>query len=232
MSVTTMSVNYQDPRQVFEKYLQAVTAGMFNHASEVVQEALQAGIAVEAIYDQIFAPCLREVGQRWETGQMTVAQEHLATAITEYCRNLVVGSQRLNLAVPLGKVLLASVSGNQHTLGLNLLSDIFRWHGWEVYPVPGSLPEEEIANAALLYKVDLVCLSVALPGQIMRTIKAVQALRASKWQGLIEVGGAAFWGANHLAQQTGADFFGGDAAATVDKATQLLKARQVSVKRN
>ncbi len=212
-------------RQIFERYLQAVLCGGFTQASQVVQEALQASVPAETIYDQIFTPSMREVGQRWQTGQMSVAQEHLATGITEYCRNIVYSKQHDKGDKPIGKVMLTSVEGNQHTLGLNLLSDVFRWRGWEVYPLFSALPDEEIASAALLYGVDMVCLSVALPSQLIRATSAIETLQQSGWKGIIEIGGAAFVMHAELALQTGADFYGTDAATTVERATQLLKSR-------
>lgn len=224
--MTTTLLNTSDPDQVYGYYLQAIERGAFAQASEVVQSALQGGVVPEAIYDQVFTPTLREVGRRWQTGEMTVAQEHLATGITEYCRSIVLNDQKAANHLTSRKVMLTSVNGNQHTLGLNLLADIFRWRGWEVFPLFSALPDDEIASAVQFYHVDLVCLSVALPAQITRVTSAIKTLRQSGWTGLIEVGGAAFVNYPEITLQTGADFYGGDALETVEKVTQLMKSRK------
>jgi methanogenic corrinoid protein MtbC1 len=227
METPTMSLDSGDPKSIFEKYLQAVQKGTFTQASQIIRDALQIGMLPETIYEEVFTPTLRLMGHGWETGEITVAQEHLATGITEYCRNLIYNSKPINPSnsPPVGKVLLTSVNGNNHTLGLNLLSDVFQWHGWEVYPLFCSLPQEEIATAALIYQVDLICLSVALPAQISIATSTVWFLRQSDWKGLIEVGGAAFINYPEVALQTGADFYAKTAVDAVEKATQLLKAR-------
>lgn len=212
---------------VYQDYLRAIQKGAFAQASQTVQTALQKGMTPTNIYDNVFTPALREVGKMWETGKMTVAQEHLATGITEYCRTLIANSpSQTALPSAPAKVLLTNAGNNQHTLGVNLLCDVFRWHGWQVYPLITPLPEEQIAQAAKLYGVDLVCLSVALPGQIARAVNAIKILRESQYKGLIEIGGAAFQNNESAANITGADFLGLSAESTVKKATELLHVRR------
>jgi len=216
---------------LFERYMLALREGAFDRAIEVVQEALRGGLAATTIYDAIFAQAMRQVGSLWETGKMTIAQEHLATGITEYCRNLIANSQTtVPAANHVGRVLLTSVSGNIHTLGLGLLSDVFRWRSWEVFPLFSELPEVEVAEAVLRYQIDLVCLSVSMPGQLVKAIKTIRAIKQTGWKGLIEVGGAAFTDNSTAFEQTGADFLGGDAEATVEEATRRMTARSTHLK--
>jgi methanogenic corrinoid protein MtbC1 len=213
------------PQQFYENYLNALAEGTFSRAVKVVQEALHSGLSPETIYDEVFTPSMRQVGVLWQSGQLSVAQEHLATGITEYCRNLVMSSKSGIPTKRIGRVLLTSVSGNYHTLGINLLGDVFRWQGWEVFPLFSEMPEIEITESVFRHQIDLVCLSVSLPGQVIRAIKAVKTLRQSGWKGLIEVGGAAFLSNPEAFKQTGADFLGGDAQETVEQATRLLLER-------
>jgi methanogenic corrinoid protein MtbC1 len=120
---------------------------------------------------------------------------------------------------------LTSVSENSHTLGLNLLSDVFRWHGWEVFPMFSELPDNEIVDAAQRHQVDMVCLSASLPGQIVKAMKAINALRQSGWKGIISVGGAAFVHSPETFKSTGADILGVDTESTVEQATKLMSER-------
>ncbi|NWJ45534.1 MAG: cobalamin B12-binding domain-containing protein [Chloroflexi bacterium] len=213
------------PQQYYELYLEALEAGSFNQAVQVVQQALRDGVVHETIYDAVFTRAMRQVGVLWEKGKMTVAQEHLATGITEYCRNLVLSSKAGVPKKRIGRALLTSVSGNTHTLGLNLLGDALRWAGWEVYPLNSELPELEIVDAAKRHQIDMVCLSVSLPGQIFRAIKAIRALRQSGWIGIIEVGGAAIYNNPNALQSIGADILGSDVESTVEQTTRLMEHR-------
>jgi len=225
MQSTPQIIVWGDASKLKERYLEALLSGAFAPASQIIKTALQTRIPAEVIYDQVFAEAMNEVGHRWEIGKVTIAEQHLASGITEYCRNLVLQFYSFNQTTPVGRVLLTSVEGNQHSLGLNLLSDIFRWQGWEVFPFFPALPEEEIVRTVKLYQVDLVCLSVALKSQASKVAKIVHLLRQSGWSGLIEVGGAAIINNSGLVQEIGADFGGGSAMETVTQATQLLKVR-------
>jgi methanogenic corrinoid protein MtbC1 len=220
------------PDQFSADYLQTLVDGSFSRAVKVVQEALRAGLTPEVIYDAIFATSMRQIGVLWQTGQISIAQEHLATGMTEYCRNMVMSSKGGIPSKRIGRVLLTSVSGNNHTLGLNLLGDVFRWQGWEVFPLFSEMPENEITEAVYRHQIDLICLSVSLPGQTIRAIKTVKTLRQSGWKGFIEVGGAAFINNPEAFKQTGADFLGGDAQATVEYATRLILERDKALNPN
>lgn len=48
------------------------------------REALSEGSTLPALYVDVFRPALYEVGARWESNRLTVAQEHIATAITQF----------------------------------------------------------------------------------------------------------------------------------------------------
>lgn len=221
-----MTTNLSGYDTLYNEYLQSIRNGAFGQATQLINDAVKNKLNPVMIYDRVFAPSMREIGRLWEKGEITVAQEHLATGITEHCRALLSRTQPLSTTGTSYSVLLTNVSGNQHTLGVNLLCDTFRWHGWEVYPLITALPEAQIVDAATIYQVDLVCLSVALPAQINRAASTVKALRGSKWQGLIEAGGPAFVNNADGAKSIGADFLGTDAEATVEKATIILKNRK------
>jgi methanogenic corrinoid protein MtbC1 len=221
----------QNVEAYYTDYFGALQQGTFTKATEIIQKALDASLTPSIIYDDIFTPAMRDVGLMWERGSMTVAQEHLATGITEYCRNLVINNQVSKAKADgktIGRVLLTSVAGNVHTLGLTLLSDIFRWNGWEVFPLFSPLPETEICESVFRYQVDLLCLSVALPVQIPKAASTVRALRQAGWKGIIEVGGGAFVNNKDAFHQTGADFLGGEAESTVREATRLLLEKQTA----
>lgn len=95
-----------------------------------------------------------------------------------------------------------------------------------MFPLITALPEEEIARAALHYKVGLVCLSIALADQLQPATDTVRALRKHNWTGLVEVGGPVFLSNEEAWHLTGADFLGGDAESCVTQANLLLAARR------
>ncbi|MEO6858939.1 MAG: B12-binding domain-containing protein, partial [Solirubrobacteraceae bacterium] len=64
------------------RYLDALLMGAEDDAERVVREAMDAGTTEGMIGGEIIAPAMRVVGDLWETGAITVADEHLATQIS------------------------------------------------------------------------------------------------------------------------------------------------------
>ena len=71
------------PDVVFSRYVAGLTAGDRRKAIAAIEDGRAAGLDLRTIYLSVLQPALREVGRLWECGEMTVAQEHLATAITQ-----------------------------------------------------------------------------------------------------------------------------------------------------
>src|SRR4051794_8878653 len=63
-------------------FADAVLSGAEAEAERVVRDAIEAGMPEPVICDEIIAPALRDVGELWETGLLSVADEHLATEIS------------------------------------------------------------------------------------------------------------------------------------------------------
>ena len=64
-------------------YLAAIRAGERRRAFALVDQACAAGVGLRTLYLDVFQPALREIGRLWQENEITVAEEHLATAITE-----------------------------------------------------------------------------------------------------------------------------------------------------
>jgi hypothetical protein len=67
-----------------ERYLELVRAGRRGEASDLILEAVRGGVHVKEIYLHVFQPAQWEVGRLWQTGQLSVAQEHFCTAATQW----------------------------------------------------------------------------------------------------------------------------------------------------
>ncbi len=119
MNMLSLGEYTNQTEPIFLSYFQAIQNSAFTEASQIIYDALEKIVSPALIYDHVFTPALQKVGELWESGQMTVAQEHLATGITEYCRTLLMNNPTNNKTDKDsgGRVLLTNVRGNQHTLG-------------------------------------------------------------------------------------------------------------------
>ena len=65
-----------------EAYAAALLAGEDGGAERTIRDALDAGLTEGVIHDAVITPAMRRVGDLWSSGELTVADEHLATQIT------------------------------------------------------------------------------------------------------------------------------------------------------
>ena len=64
-------------------YLECLIAPDARRARSLIEESLAAGISAASLYLEVIDPAMREVGRLWEIARLSVAQEHLATQITQ-----------------------------------------------------------------------------------------------------------------------------------------------------
>ena len=167
-------------------------------------------------------PALYGIGRKWQANQVSVAQEHLATAIAQSV--MTSGMLRSVPSAPIGrKVLLACVSGNHHALGLQMVADAFQLAGWDVNYLGADVPTPALVQHAGAWQADLVGLSVSFAQQL-RVVKEVIAAMdqtLGERRPAVIIGGLAINGFPALASHSGADTWSPDAAAAVVSGNDL-----------
>ena len=79
----SMVIGTRDTSEVYSTYLDAIREGDRHRALQVIDDARNSGIELSTIYVGVFQPALREIGRLWQQNSISVADEHLATAITQ-----------------------------------------------------------------------------------------------------------------------------------------------------
>ena len=121
-------------------------------------DRLLAALSLETVMQQVLLPYLRLLGNRWASGEISVAQEHFASSL--------IRGRLLGLARGWGtgrgpSLLLACPPGEEHDLGL-LMFGIAAWRrGWRIVYLGQDTPVETIAQAAAAVEPALVVLAVA-----------------------------------------------------------------------
>ena len=161
-------------------------------------DRLLASLSVEAFLRDVVIPLLREFGDRWERGDMTVAQEHFASSVLR--------GRLLALGRGWGRgngphALLAAPSGEQHDLGLVVFGLALRDHGWRVTFLGADTPIDTIADTARRTHPDLVVLATLMPSLLESQGDAVREL-ADEWRVMLSGDGAS----QDLAVTLGAEY--------------------------
>ena len=188
-----------------DAYLAALLAGDPRGARSVVAEALADGTPPEDLYLQVFQPALQEIGHRWAVGDLSVADEHLATAVTHQLLDEV--SPRMR-TVPWGGRLavVTSTPDELHALGVRMVADFLEADGWEVLQLGAATPAEDLLALVEREAPDMVALSTTTPRSLPGIADVLQQLRRAHPRPLIVVGGQ-FWTAEaaRTALELGAD---------------------------
>lgn len=208
---------------VFETYMAALRTGDRRRALSIAQGALQDGLDIRDLYIDVFQPAMHEVGRLWETNQMTVAQEHLATAITQSVMAQLYAHVFARTARGL-TMIATCIGGELHELGIRMVADFFEMDGWDVYYLGANVPSADVVRMIDEHTADLLAISVTLSSHVLQARELIQAVRGSRRgaQVKIMVGGQPFNRAPDLCAQIGADFTAPNAREAVRRALEVI----------
>ena len=178
-------------RWLSDQFLSAIAAGDRREAERVARDGLDAGLTPSQLHSGVIAPAMHEVGERWVRGEMSVAEEHLATTITFAVVALVRHVAQVEAARRDRSVLLATVQGEQHALGLQMASDLLEAAGFETRLLGADVPLEDLCDMASDESPDLVALSLTMPEAAGRAPVTVNSVSRAAPRARIILGGRA-----------------------------------------
>jgi methanogenic corrinoid protein MtbC1 len=135
----------QAPPEVGPARLREALERFDEAAAHAILDAALTRLTVDGVADQVVLPAMREIGKRWQSGEISVAQEHFATGVLRE-RMLALGR---NWGAGVGpRALLACPSGELHDLGLVAFGVVLRDRGWRITYLGPDTPIETIARTA------------------------------------------------------------------------------------
>lgn len=203
----------------------ALLRGSQREAVAVVNSLLDAGHNLIDIEMHIIQPALYQIGEQWQANRVSVAQEHMATAIVQSV--MTIGLLRAQLPAPLGRrVALACVAGNEHTIGLRMVADAFQLAGWDVQYLGANVPTPSLVHQVIDYQPHLVGLSVSFPQQLLEVKNVIARLGEAMGRARppVIIGGLAINRFNHMADIVGADACGSNPRNAIDHAIRMISA--------
>lgn len=207
---------------VIQPVYNAVVKGNRRSVIDFVDEALAADIAPGELIDKALIPAINEVGrlydrQKYFLPQLIAGAEAMKLAM-EYIEPMLAKSGQVFIK---GTVVIATVAGDIHDIGKNLVALILKNYGYRVVDLGKDVPTPEIIRAAREEQADIIALS-ALMTTTMTEMKKVVAL--AKEEGLkakIIIGGAVV--TEGYAAEIGADGYSDNAQAAVALVDKLMK---------
>jgi len=206
-----------------------LVAGDERGSFALCEAALASWATPGEIYTDMLVPAMRNVGDRWQRGELSVADEHRATAtalrLTGHIGPLLVRRGRRSATVVVG-----SVSGDHHVLPSVVVSDLLRAAGYQVAELGADTPPEAFVAAALhaerLVAVALGATLTSCTDQVATTVRALHAAIA----GVPVIAGGAGVTYARTARASGAELCsGGDGRRVVELVDDLTGRGQAGV---
>ena len=210
---------------------EAILTGDADAAGSAAQAAVAAGVSPVAVIADGISPAMAEVGRLFEEGEYFVPELLIAARATKevfaILRPLLVETG----AKPAGRVLLATVEGDLHDIGKNLVAAMLEGAGFEVQDLGVDVPAGRFVSAVGEARPQIVGLSALLTTTMPAMKTTLEALDAAGLRSGVKVmvGGAPV--TQRYADSIGADGYGETATAAVDLARRLIERQDLEESR-
>jgi MerR family transcriptional regulator, light-induced transcriptional regulator len=146
-----------------------------------------------ALYQGVIAPAMHELGRLWDEGVITIADEHLATALTHRVlaalRPPEIFQQTFEPGSAKPCAVLAAVQGEQHALGLRMAADLLEDGGYQVAYLGADVPTEALMQAVHALSPDLLGLTATMPSSAQHLEEVVELVSTEHPQLPLLIGG-------------------------------------------
>jgi methanogenic corrinoid protein MtbC1/DNA-binding XRE family transcriptional regulator len=211
-----------------KQYLDLLLAGKREEASNLVSNAVKAGLGVREVYRTVFERTLKEVGMMWMQNKVDVAMEHYFSSSTQLIMSqlypYITGSSREKKETV---CLALAVCGEFHDIGVRMVADFLEMDGWKTFFLGSNLCNEDIVKTVADHKADLLILSATMFFNAESIARAIRSIRAVENLAdlVILVGGRPFNQDAELWKKVEADGFARNADEAVKLANRLVKKR-------
>lgn len=198
-----------------ERYQARAVASDQAGAWAVLEAAQVAGASVESLYTAVIEPAMRAVGDSWAAGELDVADEHRASAVTG--RLLARLSPRLVRPGPSRpSVVLGGAPGDHHWLPVTMTADLVISGGWDVIDLGADVPADSFVRAARsAARLGAVGISLSISDLERRVAELVAHLHAELPGVPVALGGCSVNGEAH-ARALGADLWASNGLGLVE----------------
>ena len=200
---------------------EAVMKGKRNLAKEITKQCLEAGCEPSMLLNQVLIPAINEVGDLFEKGryflpQLIASAETMKNAI-ELLEPLL---QKGNDGKKMPVIVIASVAGDIHDIGKNLVALMLKNYGFRVIDLGKDVAKEVIVETAIKEQAGIIALSALMTTTMREMDEVVKLAKERNVKARIIIGGAVI--TQDYADEIGADGYSKDAAEAVKCASRLL----------
>jgi excisionase family DNA binding protein len=189
----------------------------------VLEAALASGRSPSDVLLQLVAPALESIGERWHVGELTVADEHRASAVAARLISRI-GARFARRGPKRGNVIITTPPAEQHAAPVAIAADLLRWAGFNVVELGADTPADALAGAVADVP-DLLAVAMACTTEVSTTSarRVIDHLRTAVPGTTVLLGGAAI-SSTDQAHRLGANGFTGRRGDELVRAVEDLAA--------
>ncbi len=155
---------------------QSLISGSEEEAANLMIKSFLKGEPLVDIFDNMISPAMRQIGELWVKGELSVAQEHLATRAAHSAVN------KLRSTLPVPKIsgelaFCAAFEGDFHELPTHLSQITIESRGWEVLNFGANTPLYSLAEEVSFHSPEMICISVSYLGDLDRLARDYKLFR-------------------------------------------------------
>mgnify|MGYP000592155739 FL=1 len=204
-----------------DKLKTAVLKGNRNGIIKITKEALESGEKPAELLNQVLLPAINQVGEFFDQGkyflpQLIASAEAMKNSIEVLEPLLQTGGTGEEMPV----VVIATVEGDIHDIGKNLVALMLKNHGFHVIDLGKDVPQAKILESAKEHHAEFIALSALMTTTMQRMREIVAAAKEEGITAKIIIGGAVI--TQEYADEIGADGYSKDAADAVKLAKSLM----------
>lgn len=199
----------------------AVASGLKAECAAAAEKLISDGTEPMAIINEHLIPALDTAGERFEKGKIFLPQLIQSAGAAQAAFDVIKKhiADKGGDAESRGRVVLATVKGDIHDIGKNIVKTLLENYGFEVIDLGKDVDYQAVVDAAIKYDVRLVGLSALMTTTLKSMEGTIALLRESNVDCRVVVGGAVL--TPEYAEKIGADFYAKDAKETVDIAKRV-----------
>ena len=199
----------------------AIENGLKNDGARLTAELLEHTDAMDIINNMLI-PALDKAGNQFESGKIFLPQLILSAGVAKEAFKVIKEKLIKENSSPVskGKIILATVKGDIHDIGKNIVKVLLENYGYTVIDLGRDVEYQSVVDAAIEHNVKLVGLSALMTTTLKSMENTISLLRKNNVDCKILVGGAVL--TPEYAMKIGADFYAKDAKESVDIAKKVL----------
>ena len=201
-----------------------MVSGHPEKAEELAVALLDQGLAPMEIGERVLIPAMGDVGEKFARSEYFLPQVLMSAKAMQAAFTPIREAMKGQDIPSAGKILMATVEGDIHDIGKNIVITLLENHGFEVVDLGKNIPADDLVKEASKPGIDAVGLSALMTTTMVHMENAIKTLKDTGLQVPVVVGGAAV--TPEYAAQIGADGYARDATQAIKVFLELIQGKQ------